>query len=414
MISLYAIALILLLFWSAFFSGSEIALFSLSNTKIKTYQVSKESNKRLIASHLFQPRDLLVTIFMMNTLVNILLQNVASSMFGIESSWILKVVFPLTLTLILGEIIPKYIAMQKNALISEYVIRPIDFFTTWIRPVREWTVRVTTPISNLFFFFLKKEEPISDEEIDHVLEKSKLSGVLTEDEVHLIDGYMDLQDSQVRDVMRPREDVLFYEIGEPISKLLYLLVDEEITRLPVCDKDLDHVLGVIHANDFFLHAAEIESSTELIPLLKKPFFFPETAPAKLLLRRFEELKEKLALIVDEHRAVVGLASFEDLVEEVVGEITDLRDKEPLYEQLSGSVIVASGKLELEELNDIFQTQLESKYNMLTIGGWLEEQLGAIPAAGAKYETGQFLFQVLQADPNRVKRVYIRKKRRRSS
>jgi len=402
----FIFALIFLTYCSGFFSSSEIALFSLSSSKVKTYRASSNPREVLVAKLLKQPRDLLVTIYMVNTLVNILLQNVSSTMFGLASSWTLRVGFPLFVTLIFGEVIPKYVAMQINTKLSKLVAPTISRLKNLIRPVREWTVRVTTPISRLMFFFLKKEEVISKDELNMVLQSSQESGVLNEDEARLIYGYINLQDSQVHEHMQPREDVIYYSLTDPLSKLIHLFVEEECTRIPVCEQDLDTVKGVISAHDFFLFRPTLKEPEDVIPIMSKPFFLPETTPARALLRRFEEKHEQLALIVDEHRSVTGVISVEDIVEEVVGEITDKRDQETLFERSNSQTIIASGKLELDDIQDIFGVSLESEYNQKTIGGWLTEKLGSIPTVGTKHETENFIFQVLSADAKRLKQIYI--------
>lgn len=409
----FILIIFFLIFWSAYFSGSEIALFSLPSTKIKAYQNNKDFRKRLIAKLVLRPRDLLVTIFIMNTLVNILLQNVTSTMFGATSSLILKVGVPLFFTLILGEIIPKYVALQLNVPFSYRVAPFINFLTNFLRPIREWIVKITSPISRVMFFFLKKEDTISKEELQHVLKTSQEFGVLHADEAELIYGYLNLQDSQAKELMWPKEDVLYYNIHDPLSKLIYLFVDEHCTRLPVCDKDIDSVLGILSADQFFIHRPEIKKPEDLIGILKKPFFIPETTPTRLLFRRFNEKNEVIGLVINEYGVISGLIAKEDLVEEVIGEISDRRDKIPLYTKAGKDVIITSGKLELSEFEDIFGIALESPNNMLTIGGWLTEQLGEIPKSGTKYETQDFLFQVLAAEPNRVKSIYIRKKHKKA-
>lgn len=403
------ILLVFFTFWSAFFSASEIALFSLPSTKIKSFQADKNPRHRLIAQLVLKPRDLLVTVFMLNTLVNVLLQNTASSMFGNAASWTLKVGVPLVITLVVGEILPKYIAMQHNISLSYLLAPTVSFFTNVLRPIREFIVAITTPISRLLFFFLKKEKTISKEELLHVLKTSQEFGVLHPDEAEMINGYLELQDEQVKEVMWPKENVLFYNIHDPLTKLTHLFVEEECTRLPVCDKELDHVLGIITADQYFIHQPSLHSPDDLRKILKKPFFVPENTPARLLWRRFDERQEMLALIVDEYGAVSGLITREDLVEEITGEITDRRDQAPLYTWAGDDTIIANGKLELSEFEEIFGIPLYSPNKMITIAGWLIEHLGEIPKSGTKYETAQFFFQILNADPNRIKNVYIRNK-----
>lgn len=155
---LLTIAIIILTFLSGYFSGSETALFSLSPLKIKTYKDDPDPRKQLIANLLKTPRDLLVTVFIMNTLVNILLQNVSSSLFGASAGWDLKVGVPLLLTLFLGEIIPKNFCMEHNVKVSHAVIRSINFFHRALKSVRKITIAVTLPISRMLFFFLKKKK----------------------------------------------------------------------------------------------------------------------------------------------------------------------------------------------------------------------------------------------------------------
>lgn len=410
-IAILTFCIVLLLFLSGYFSGSEAALFSLPATRVKSFQVDRDPRKRKIAKLLLHPRELLVTIFMLNTLINILLQNVSSSLFGDFASWIYTVGVPLVLTLIFGEIIPKYVGLQNNFAFSYWVAPTIDFLQDLLKPIRQCAIAITTPISRFLFFFLKKEPEISKDELQHILKTSEEHGIFDASEGELISGYLQLQDSLVREWMRPREDILYYDVNEPLTKLTYLFVDQQCSRLPVCDGDLESVLGVITAKQFFLHRDALKNPQDLIPILSKPFYVPETTSALLLLKRFSEHGQVIGLAVDEYGSISGLISREDLLEAVIGEIADRRDQDQLYTKAGANEIIASGKLELEEFNEIFQSNLASESNMVTIGGWLIEKLGEIPKSGSQYELDNFLFQVLASSPNRIRRMYIRKKKR---
>ena len=399
--------LLLLTFLSGYFSGSETALFSLSSIKLKTYEKDTDSRKRLIAKLLKHPRDLLVTVFMMNTLINILLQNVASHMFGDEAGWDLKVGVPLVLTLFLGEIIPKNFCMEHNVKVSYLVIPSINFFHQALKSIRKLTVAVTQPISRILFFFLRREEAISKEELEHVLKTSEEHGVLHQDEAKLVWGYLKFQNTTVKEIMVPKEDVLFYNINDPIKKLVYLFVDEECSRIPICDGDLDQVIGIMHSKQFFLYQDQWKKNEDIKPCLSKPYFIPETTLAKSLFKQLNDTDKVLAMVVDEYGSIEGLVSREDIAELVVGDITDRRDQNPLYTVAGKYEIIASGKLELIEFNRLFNTHLESQTDMVTIGGWLTESIGEIPKSGTQYKTDNFLFQVLASEPNRVRRLYIR-------
>lgn len=228
------------------------------------------------------------------------------------------------------------------------------------------------------------------------------------DEAHLVWGYLKFQDTTVKEIMVPREDVLFYNIHEPLTKLIHLFVDEECTRIPVCDHELDQIIGIMHAKQFFIYQNQLRNNKDILSYLCKPFFIPETTLSKTLLKQMVDADEILAIVVDEYGSVAGLVSREDIAELVVGEILDRRDQKPLYTSAGKNEIIASGKLELAEFNRLFKSDLQSPSNMVTIGGWLIESLGEIPKSGTHIIKENFLFQILSAEPNRIRRLYIRK------
>lgn len=393
---------------SAFFSASETALFSLPSTKIKSYQGSPLPHRRLIARLVLEPKDLLVTVFMLNTLVNILIQNTSSDMFGPTAGWIFKVGVPFVLMLFLGEIIPKYIGLQNNVAIADKVVSPINIMQNLLKPLRTLIVNITAPISRWMFFFLKQEQSISTEELKHVLKTSQEHGVLDADEADLIWGYLNLQEATVKQLMRPREDIILYDINEPLSKLIYLFANQECSRVPVCDKSLENVFGIISARQYFLHRRSITNAESLIKHLIKPLYIPENTTAIALGRQFKEHKQVLALVVDEYGSISGLITQEDINEQVIGEIVDLRDTKDLYTKAGANEIIANGRLELDEFNKFFGSNLTSNNDIFTISGWLIEQIQMIPKSGTKFDIDNFHFKILAADPNRIRRLYIRK------
>ncbi len=406
--AVFVLFILILTYWSAYCSSSETALFSLSSMKVKSYVDSPDPKKRLIAKLVMRPRDLLVTVFMLNTLVNILLQNATSQLFGEGSGWDLKVGVPFVLTLVFGEIIPKYIGMINNERLSYHVVGTINFLQNMISPIRKFTIAITAPISQMLFFFLKKEDSISKEELEHTLKASEEYGVLHPEEAELVRGYLKLQDVSVKEIMRPREDVLYYHVEEPLTKLTYLFVDLECTRVPVADRNFDNVFGIISAKEFFLRRKELNEPKDVLKILTKPFFVPETTTARALMKRLDENQQVMAIVVNEYGSITGLATSEDLVEIVVGDIVDRRDQKTLYTKAGKNEIIASGKLELSEFNHLFDANLESETDMVTIGGWLTEKMGTIPKSGTTYESDDFLFQVLSSEPTHIKRLYIRK------
>jgi len=405
---LLILLLIGLLSCSAFFSASETALFSLSPLTLKAYKSSSVPRLSQIADLMARPRDILVTILILNILANILVQNTVSTLFDPIPHWAFKVGVPLALTLLFGEVLPKSYAITNNAEVAYKAVPFVAFVTRAIGPARGPLTQATHWISRFLFFFFRKEKEISEGELRHVLKTSEATGVLLPQECRLMRGALDLQHSIVKERMRPREEVLFYSVDEPLEKLTHLLVDLETTRIPVCNENLDNLLGILSTRRFFFHQKQIFAPSDLLPILKKPYFAPESTPCWTLLQNMRERGESLAMVVDEYGSISGLISQEDLIETVVGEIADRRDTKSLYTRSTDDVIIASGKLELSEFREIFGIELRSNENIVTLGGWLIEQLGDIPAAGTKYANDQFLFYILAADPNRIRRVYVRR------
>lgn len=405
------LSIIFLTLASGWCAASEAALFSLSSIKLKSFRNSDHSRERLIARLLAQPRDLLVTLFLLNALVNILLQNVVSHAFVNRGGWVVAVGLPFLLLLIFGEIVPKYIGIQNNLNFSKKNAPALSFLEKILYPIRKFIIVILSPISRFFFFFLKKDAEISRDELHHVLRKSEEAGILNLEEKELVWGYVNLQDTTVREIMRPRQDILYYDIQEPLTKLIHLFVDKQCTRIPVCEKNIENVLGIIDAKQFLLHRDEIHEPQDLRQFLWRPFFIPETISSRTLLKRFDESGQEIALVVDEYGSISGLITYEDLVEVVVGKIIDLRDQKVIFTQAGEHEIIASGKMELDAFNKLFDSELKSE-GMVTLGGWLTEQLGEIPKSGTKFENEDFLFQVLAAEPNRIRRIYVRKLKKR--
>jgi len=407
-IHLLILILILLICGSAFFSSSETALFSLSPMQVQAFRKAKDPRKKLVAKLLDSPRNLLITLIMINVILNILVQNVVSNIFGDLSGWVLNVGVPLSLTLVFGEFIPKSIGIANNMRLGPHVSKPLFHVSKIFHPIRKGILRLTSIISRMMFFFLHKEKDISTDELQHALRTSRATGVLAEDEAELMRGYLNLQESIAKEFLRPREEVLYFEIQEPLPKLIHLFVDQECTRIPICDGGIDNVIGIMTSGQFFLHSASLETSKDIVPLLKKPFFVPESTSAQILLNQMYEKQESMAIVVDEYGAFSGLISLEDLVEAVVGEIFDRRDEKARYTRSGEDVVIASGKLEIMELENLFDISLKSENHMVTVGGWLTEKVGDIPKSGYKLEWEGLLFHVLSSDVKRVRRVYIRR------
>ncbi len=410
MLGLLIIAIIILTALSGFFSCSEVAFFSLPASKVRGFRSNHDPKKRLVARILTRSKSLLVTIFMYNTIVNVLLQNTSSELFASSTSgWLLKVGFPLVLVLFVGELVPKYLGLIYNERLALRFAPSIEWFEWIITPLRVCVTRIAYVLSRVFFFFLKAEPPLSKEELAHILQSSEGKGILNKDELNLIYGVLNLEDKQIKELMWPRNEMPVYGIDEPLSKLNYLFSEEMLLEVAVFEMPQDKMLGVIRARDFFIKRNSIQHAQDLIKILRKPFYVPETTSAKAVLQQLHLDPTNTAWIVDEYGTTCGMITEEDLLGEIVGTAPKSSSEKPEFERISKTTIVASGTMPLDDVRKLFNVALDSKYHMATIGGFITERLGTIPQAGATFEEDHLFMRVLSSDPTRIRKVYLQMK-----
>jgi CBS domain containing-hemolysin-like protein len=402
---LLIIVLVFLLILSALLASSEIAFFSLSSYTVKSYKKSSDSRKRFVAELLDQPNELMVTILMMNIIVNILIQNVVSSFFDF---WAFKIGVSIFLVLLFGEIIPKSIAFPNNTLVALHLAPYLYKLKEWVGPVRRFLTYITSHISFVLFFFLKKEKPISTEELQHAIETSKKKKILSLEESDLISGYLNLSESFVKAKMRTKDQIDYYDLHQPSNVLSSLFGQKRYSRVPVTSHGLDYIVGILSIEQYYAHKDEVKVSDDWIPFLLKPFYVPIMANALQVLAQMREKKESSALVVDEYGLIQGLISDEDLIESVIGSVQDEKSEQKLYRYSGKDTIVTDAKLELSEFEKIFHIPLKTKTQAVTVGGWLIEQLEDIPISGTRYVTHNFLFYVISASPHKINTIYIRK------
>lgn len=408
MITLLIILLVILTLGSSFFSLSQIAFFSLSTAQIKLFAQSSNHQKNLVAKLVRNPQALLVTLLMCDISINILIQNTVANIFEETNQWVLKVGIPLVITLLFGELIPKVIAFPYNETISWRIAPLVHFFHWILAPVLKVLTYCTNVVYRIMFGFLRKSPDLTRKELDLIVSHSAKTKILSEDEVNLLRGYLSLSDTTVKNRMVPRHELFTYDVNQDLKQLVKLFAHKDLSRIPVIDGDLDHLLGIIDAQTYFIHSDKITTSQDLISLLKPPLYVPETITAKAVLKKLFQNQRFLAVVLDEYGSVNGVISREDLYEVVTGEIVDRHEEKTPYTQVNDSSIIASGKLEIQDFEQLFHLKLPNEKKCSTLGGWLTEMMGDIPKAGAKFSTEKFFFHVLAADPNRIRRVFIKK------
>lgn len=388
---------------------SETSFFSLSGGQVQL--MGRDSNPRaqMVANIVSRPRELLVTLLCFNILVNVLIQNVASGAFSDGSNWLIQVGVPFITTFCFSELLPKVLALHHNTRVASALAPFVAICLKVLGPVIPIITKMANAVSRTLFFFLKHRAPIDSKKLLGALESVSDHGeIFNPAEKKLMEGLVELQSFKADDVMWPRNEILFYDVQDPIEKLLKLIVQEECGKVPVCEGSLDNILGVVYSKDLVEASTACLSLTRLKQYLRKPLYVPESMPAVGLLRMLDDAYQSLALVVDEYGNVSGLLTREDLLETIIGEIIDRRDHKSRYTVADDGSIIASGKWEIEEVEEFLGMELANPYNMQTLGGWLTGLAGTIPEAGSQWVYHGYIFEVLTAAPTHIRRVLIQR------
>lgn len=402
---LHLLGLGVLLFFSAFFSGSETALLSLDRLRVKYLVQKKRRGADKLETLLDQPDRLLGAILVGNNLVNIAASVFATTLlvelYG-ERGELLTILILTPLLLIFSEITPKSYAAQYPEKISFLVLRPILFLMWVLRPV----VWLVTGISRLLtrLFHGEVERPIiSEDEIRSIISVGEEAGVVAKEKRKMLHGVFELAQIQVRDVMIPRTEVVGLDVNASYEQVLRLAQQAHHSRFPVYDGSLDNVVGIIHSKDI-LNFVDQPEGFSLRELSRPPYFVPESKRIETLLQSFRKRKVHLAVVVDEYGGVEGIVTLEDIFEEIVGEIQDEYDvEEELIRELSPGRFLIDGSVSLRLVNRRFHLGLDEEH-VNTLAGFLLRALGQIPREGDECEADGVRFVVRKLVNHRVEEI----------
>lgn len=321
-----AFALIFLLVLSAFFSGSETALFSLSKVRIKRLQLEKAGNSKILASLLDKPKRLIITILIGNMLVNILASAMASSLslnyFGDKGLGVSIIIMTL-LILTFGEITPKVIAIRNSEKISLFVAPYLNVFSKIVRPLRRVLHRIIDRIIMLIGRRIKEQKPgLTEEELKKAVELGRREGVLDIAEEEMIKSVFRFGDKTAKDVLVPLKRIVAVEEATPLGTIRSMIMKQELSRLPIFKDKLDNIIGVLYAKDLFI--AGLKGPFTLKGILRDPFYVDENINLNELLRSFRSHRIHMALVKDSSGKLVGLVTLQDLLEEIIGQIKDIK------------------------------------------------------------------------------------------
>jgi putative hemolysin len=406
--TLELIILIVLIFISGFFSGSEIA-YVVAN-KIKVEVKARKKNLPAQNAHYFtkNPQTFFSTILIGNNIVNIAFASVSAvfltSVFSLNEFYVL--VISSFFILIFGELIPKYFARELADRVVLITSLPLRFITFLIYPF----VKITSSISNFLTGSVayNREDVtaenvnllFSKEDLEILVEESHRAGMVDKKESDIISKVLALGDQRVYEAMRPRTEIVGVEISSAVEEALSIFIESGYSKLPVYEDNLDNIKGIIYANDFFNFPENIKG------ILKEAIFIPETKKSLEMLNEFLSKQVSIAVVVDEFGGTAGIVTMEDIFEEMFGEIRDEYDvEEHICRRITDNTYLISGKVEIDFINEKYNLNIpEGDYE--TIAGYIITKLGRIPAQGETVSFDGFNILIARANPTKIEIVRV--------
>ena len=401
---------VLLLCMSALASGSEVALFSLTPRQKSEMEESGDSRDAAILSLLKNVDELLATILVANNLVNIgiviLTSNIIDALFLFNSApleFVVKSVLVTFLLLLFGEILPKVLSQSNPHSFARYVVYPIKVFRWICYPLSYVLVRTGGRLSRM----ATRPEDISMEQLADAVDLAKGA---SREEHKMLSGIINFVNTEVEEIMRPRIDITALDIKASFEQVKKIIIESGYSRIPVYDEDLDNIKGALYVKDLLPY---INNGNEWgwQQLLRKIYFIPKHKKIDDLLRDFQENKIHIAIVVDEYGATQGLVSLEDVLEEVVGEISDESDvDESFYERVNANTYIFDGKTHIGDFERVLELEEDCMQDVQgraeTLAGLMLELKRDLLKKGDMVETHNIRFTVHQMDAHRVDKIKV--------
>ena len=407
------VGIFILLFLSAIVSGAEVALFSLSQKDIDEALQENVSKGKIISNLLDKPKKLLATLLVANNFFNIgvvilfsfIGQNIFANISSPVLKFILEIIVVTFLILLFGEVLPKVYASRNNIKFAKRIAYPMAFLDTILSPISLPMRRVTLYLHNKLG---KQKNNFSINQLSQALELTDSEGTSSEEQ-KILEGIVSFGNTDTKQVMSPRIDIFALEISESFASIYPKIIEKGFSRIPVYRDNIDQIEGVLFVKDLLPHIDKEEF--DWTTLIREAFFVPENKKLDNLLKDFQSLKSHLAIVVDEYGGTSGLVSLEDVIEEIVGDISDEFDDENLnYSQIDEKNFLFEGKINLKDfyrIIDVDEDVFESKKGEAeTLAGFILEILGNFPKKDQKVTFENCVFTIETVDKKRVKQIKV--------
>lgn len=407
------IGIFALLFCSALVSGAEVALFSLSQEDIDDNLNDNSSKGKIISSLLEKPKKLLATLLVANNFINIavviLFSYIGKNLFHNITSPILKfmaeVIVVTFMILLFGEVLPKVYASRNNIKFAKWIAYPIAALDKLLSPISLPMRAATIYLHNKLG---KQKTNFSVNQLSQALELTD-SDETSSDEQKILEGIVSFGSTDTKQVMSPRIDIFALEIAESFAVIYPKIIEKGYSRIPVYRDNIDQIEGVLFVKDLLRHIDNNEFDWK--SLIREPFFVPENKKLDNLLKDFQSMKSHLAIVVDEYGGTSGLVSLEDIMEEIVGDISDEFDDENIsFSKIDDKNYLFEGKINLKDFyriidvdEDLFEIK---KGEAETLAGFILEILGNFPKKDQKISFENCLFTIETVDEKRIKQIKV--------
>jgi putative hemolysin len=406
------LVLVFFLFCSAMISGTEIAFFSLSKTDLDLLSKEHSPAANRVLSLLNKPKKLLATILIANNFINILivlLFAVLGAYFfenvEVGVRFLIEVVLITFLILLFGEVLPKVYATRNSISFALFMASPVVFLNRLLSPISFLLTGLTGVVERRLG---KKDNDFSVEQLSQALELTA-DNATTKDEKNILEGIVAFGNTETVQVMKPRIDIFAIPDDSSFTEVLRKIISNGFSRNPVYHENIDEVIGVLYAKDLLPHLTKTDFNWQA--LVRAPYFVPENKKLDDLLIDFQEKKNHLAIVVDEYGGTSGLVTLEDVIEEIVGDISDEFDSDDLvYSKLDANNYVFEGKTALKDFYrvlDIDPINFEvHKGEAETLAGFILEVSGKFPKKFEKITFETFVFTVEAIDRKRIKQLKV--------
>lgn len=400
------------MFCSALISGAEVAIFSL--TKLDIEDEAADKRIEVVSVLLERPKKLLATILVANNFINIavviLFAYLGDVLFGGIASqlvkFVLEVVVITFLILLFGEILPKIYASRNRVKFAKLMAYPIKFLDVVFSPLSLPMRAITLGIHNKLG---KQKSSISVDQLSQALELTSHQDTSAEEQ-KILQGIVSFGNTDTKQVMKPRIDIFALSTQDTFEEIIPQIIEKGYSRIPVFNENIDNIQGILYVKDLLPYTNK--STFNWLELLREPFFVPENKKLDDLMSEFQERKVHLAVVVDEYGGTSGLISLEDVIEEIVGDISDEFDDEDLvYSKLDDKNFVFEAKTALKDFYKVIKLEDQSlfedqKGEAETLAGFVLEISGKFPKRNSKIKFEDYMFTIEALDKKRIKRLKI--------